>query len=360
MSLQCGLVGLPNAGKSTLFNALTSLRVPVEKYPFSTVEPNVGVITLKDTRLERAAVVAGCSRVTHAWVRFVDIAGLVAGASRGEGLGNRFLAHIREMDALIHVVRAFKAGDVPHPLGQVDPLRDIELINTELYLADLQTVDKQIMKSSKLSKGGGREEKEFLAALEDLRAALARGVSPDTHEAKQAANSLNLLSCKPRLYLLNAGEEDLESNQKAWQEVLNLAASEGSRILIMAASLEEELKRLPLDEQQEMRHVYGMQENGLELLVREAYRLLNLITFFTVKGEEAKAWTAPANTRARQGAGKVHSDMERGFIKAEVISWEELVEAGSLARAREKGRVRIEGKGYPLQDGDVVLFHFRP
>jgi ribosome-binding ATPase len=357
MSLQCGLVGLPNAGKSTLFNALTALRAPVEKYPFSTVDPNVGVVTLKDRRLEQAAAVAGCRQVTHSWVRFVDIAGLVAGASRGEGLGNRFLAHIREMDALIHVVRGFAAADVPHPLGQVDPLRDIELIHTELYLADLETVDRQLAKSSRQAKGGGRGEQATLAQLEELRGFLAAGQPPVTGEALQAARSLQLLSCKPRLYVLNVGEGGEAPG--AWPGLARLAAAEGAPLVVMAAALEDELIRLPEAEQAELRHAYGLTEEGLEHLVREAYALLNLITFFTVKGEEARAWTVEAGTTARRGAGKVHSDMEKGFIKAEVVPWDQLVGAGSLARAREKGQVRLEGREYPLQDGDVVLFHFR-
>ena len=352
MSLQCGLVGLPNAGKSTLFNALTSLQVPAEKYPFCTVDPNVGVVNLEDSRLVEAAAAAGCTRITPAWIRFVDIAGLVEGASRGEGLGNRFLGHIREMDALIHVVRAFDVEDVAHPLGRTDPLKDIELVQAELLLADLETVERQMEKTGKRAKGGERADQEEQALLEEIRGSLLRGIPAPL----RGGQAFNLLSCKPRLYVLNVDEEGLTA---PWEEEACFAAREGAPLLVLAASLEEELTRPPPGERQELRQAYGMGEEVLTKLVGEAYRLLNMITFFTVKGEEAKAWTVKAGTRARQGAGKVHSDMEKGFIKAEVIGWQGLVEAGSLGRARETGMVRIEGRDYLLQDGDVVLFHFR-
>ncbi len=357
--MQCGLVGLPNAGKSTLFNALTSLSVPAEKYPFCTVEPNIGVVTLQDPRLLQAANAAGCRRITQAWVRFVDIAGLVEGASRGEGLGNKFLGHIREMDALIHVVRGFGSGDVAHPLGHVDPLRDIDLINTELYLADLETVHKQIAKSSKSVKTGDPGVKVQLACLAAIKDSLEKGLRPRGPEQERLARQMNLLSLKPCLYVLNVAEDDLQPESPEGQKVKAYAQGEGSRMLALAASLEDEIGKLPAQEQKEMRQAYGLQEEGLVRFVREAYLLLNLITFFTVKGEEARAWTVPAHTPARQGAGKVHSDMEKGFIKAEVIPWSLLVEAGSLSNAREKGWVRGEGKDYPLKDGDVALFHFR-
>jgi ribosome-binding ATPase len=357
--MQCGLVGLPNAGKSTLFNALTTLSVPAEKYPFCTVEPNIGVVTLQDPRLVQAANAAGCRRITQAWVRFVDIAGLVEGASRGEGLGNKFLGHIREMDAIIHVVRGFSSGDVAHPLGHVDPLRDMELINTELYLADLETVHKQISKSSKLVKTGDPGVKDQLACLEDMKESLEKGLRPRGPEQEQLARQMNLLSQKPRLYVLNVAEDELQPESAAVQKVRAYAKEEGSRVLALAAALEDEIGKLPPEEQKEMRQAYGLEEEGLVRFVREAYLLLNLITFFTVKGQEARAWTVPDHTPARQGAGKVHSDMEKGFIKAEVIPWSLLVEAASLSKAREKGWVRGEGKDYPLQDGDVVLFHFR-
>ncbi len=361
MGLQCGIVGLPNAGKSTLFNALTSLQVPAEIYPFSTIEPNVGLITLPDKRLDELAKVSGCAKTTPSWIKLVDIAGLVKGASRGEGLGNKFLGHIREMDALIQVVRGFAVGDISHPLGKIDSLEDIKVVNTELCLSDLKTVDNRLAKDFKSIRKSDAKSKKKIELLTEIKEELNKGLKPrlDSRGKKELATELSLLMAKPCLYILNVSEKEAGEENNSSPELEKYIKREGSHFLSLPVLLEEEVSRLPASEQKEMRVLYGLKEDGLTLLVREIYSLLKLVTFFTVKGGEAKAWAVPSGTTARQGAGKVHTDMEKGFIKAEVVSCQNLLKATSLSRAREVGWLRGEGKNYLLQDGDVVLFHFR-
>ncbi len=363
MGLQVGIVGLPNAGKSTLFNALTRAGAAVAPYPFTTIEPNVGVVPLADERLQWLAELLRPPRVVPVAVEFVDIAGLVRGSHRGEGLGNQFLHHIRQVDAVLVLLRAFRAADVPHPEGTVDPMRDLAVLDTELILADLATVERRLERTRALARTKPREYGEELHFLEQLQAHLNSGqparTLPRTAQEQAILSGLFLLTEKPRLYVLNLGEEQVPEAQSLLQPLLARAQAEGGAAMWICARLEEELAQLGGPEAQELRQAWGLPPDAVQQLAHAAYDLLGLISFFTVVGgNEIRAWEIRRGTTALKAAGKVHSDMERGFIRAEVVSFADLRRSGSLAAARELGLVRSEGRDYIVQDGDVIQFRF--
>ena len=353
MALRIGIIGLPNVGKSTVFNALTRLQVPALNYPFCTIEPNQGVVLVPDSRLEVIARVSQPKILTGATIEFVDIAGLVKGASRGEGLGNQFLGQIREMDALVHVVRLFRADDVVNTLGDLNPLRDIEIINLELMLADLQTIERRKERTTKMLKSGLPQYRQELELLEQYEAALEEGTSLRLTELSPLPD-LPLLSFKPVMYVANVNEGQIEVDRA----LLEWAKAEGSEAVVMAADFEMELSRLEPEEAELFLDEVNLDKPALHRLVDAGVRLLDLITFYTIKGEETRSWMIPRGMLAPQAAGRIHSDMERGFIRAEVVPWDKLVSAGSMAACREKGLVQIEGKDYPIKDGDVIFFRF--
>ncbi len=363
MSLQIGIVGLPNVGKSTLFNALTRAGAAVASYPFTTIEPNVGVVEVNDRRLEDIASLVKPERAVPSTVEFVDLAGLVKGASQGEGLGNQFLGHIRNVDAIALVVRCFHAPDIPHVTAELNPREEIETLDLELILADLATVERRLEKVRSMAKGRPTAYEAELDLLGRARDRLdegqgARGLAMITKEAAMLA-PLNLLTAKPRLYVANVGEEDLPKGGKLATAVAEVAEDEGAGMVVICAQLEMELAEWPPDEAAEYRGTVGLKESGLEKVIKAGYELLNLVTFFTATGKrEVRAWPLLRGTRAPQAAGKVHSDMERGFIRAEVISHADLMAAGSFAAAKERGWIRLEGKDYVVQDGDVIHFRF--
>jgi GTP-binding protein YchF len=364
MGFKCGLVGLPNAGKSTLFTALSGLAVERAKFPFSTVEPNRAIVPVKDERLIKVAELVSSEKITPAALNIVDIAGLIEGASKGEGLGNRFLAHIREMDMLLHVVRGFRSPDVPHVPGEIDPVRDIEIVKLELILADLSFLEKRLEKVQRTAKGGNKElaeERELLVRLaEHLNSGKTARLFPAAEGEKEIIEKLQLLTSKPVIYIVNIGEEELAAEEiEIVKEVEKLAGAEGAPVISICGFLEGELEEMPEEERSFYMKEYGLKEMGLNRLVKLGYDYLGLITFFTIKGKEARAWSVIEGTTARKGAGKVHGDMERGFIAAEVIPWDELLNAGSLAAAKEKGLLRLEGKEYILKDGDIAFFRFK-
>lgn len=366
MALQIGIVGLPNVGKSTLFNALTQAGATVAAYPFTTIEPNRGVTAVPDPRVETLARIVGQEKVTPATVEFVDIAGLVRGAHRGEGLGNQFLGHIRAVDAVALVCRCFDDPNVAHVDETVNPARDLEVLDLELILADLEVVERRLDKTRSAAKSRPRDYEAELETLESLRARLQAGERAAGWAARGAAEAalareLSLLTAKKRVYVANVGEENLPAGGPLAQEVAHVAEGEDAPIVILCAQLEADLSEWPLDEAAAYRTEVGLAHSGLESLAQAGYEALGLITFFTIAGErEVRAWAVPRGAKAPQAAGKVHSQMERGFIRAEVVGFEQLVEAGVWQAAREQGILRVEGRDYEIQDGDVCLFRFSP
>jgi GTP-binding protein YchF len=363
MSLQLGIVGLPNSGKSTLFNALTRAGAAVAPYPFTTIDPNVGVAALVDPRLTALAEMVKPERVVPATVEFVDIAGLVRGAHRGEGLGNRFLGHIRNVDAVVMVVRCFEDADVPHIYGRVDPLEDLEILNLELALADLASVERRIEKVRTDAKAAPREYSAELAALESLRQGLESG-RPASEWAReedqlQWVSEWTLLTGKPRLLVANVSEGNLPTGGREAELVLERASAEGAEAMVICAQTEADLLDWPEDEAALYLSELGVPGRGLDRLVEASFRLLDLITFFTITGgQEARSWPIPTGTPAPAAAGRIHTDIERGFIRAEVIDVERLLKCGSWAAARTAGQLRVEGRDYLVQDGDVIHFRF--
>src|SRR5579864_5524493 len=363
MALACGLVGLPNAGKSTLFRALTSAPAEIAPYPFTTIAPGVGVVPIPDPRLDEIARVVKPERVVPAAIEIVDIAGLVRNAHRGEGLGNQFLGRIREVDAIVHVVRCF-GGPVAHVEGGVDPIRDIEIVETELLMADLDTVQRARAEIVPRARTGDRAAREEDAVLGPLEAHLAAGrpartfAGPEGPAAAQALGRLHLLSSRPVLYVANVDEADAAGRGACLDAVARRAREEGAAALGLCARLELELAELDPAQAAEFLGALGLTERGLPRLARASLDLLRLRTFFSIASREVRAWTVPAGTHAAQAAGRIHTDMERGFIRAEVVAARDLAAAGSLAAARERGHVRLEGRAYEVQDGDVITFRF--